>query len=387
MKRRSKVGPPPPDLRPRRSNGASDTADEARWDGRRILHCDMDSFYASVHIRDDPSLVGKPVVIGGDAQGRGVIAAASYEARRFGVHSAMPSAQAQRLCPGAVFIRPDFRRYRRESSRIFALFREFTPVIQTVALDEAYLDVSQIWEPYGSATGVARAIRERVREQTGLTVSVGVGPNRLVAKIASAHGKPDGLTVVPPARVREFLDPLPVRRLPGVGPATEKILVQMKIETISQLRRTARGQLLDRLGRNGERLHQFALGIDTRPVRVHQPRKSLSSERTYAEDIEDLKVMDQRLTEMARGVAEGLRRRDLSACTVTIKVRFQNFETVTRSMTLDGPTRHEETIAEIGRRLLRRTEAGARPVRLLGIGAANLVPGGVEQRELFGDEG
>lgn len=359
------------------------SADEAAWDGRKILHCDMDSFYASVHVRDDPSLAGRPVVIGGDPDGRGVIAAASYEARRYGVHSAMPSARARRLCPQAIFLRPDFARYRSESRRIFEIFREFTPIIQTVALDEAYLDVSDAWRRWGSATEMARSIRRRIRDEVGLTVSVGVGPNRLVAKIASDYDKPDGLTVVSPARVRAFLDPLPARRLPGVGPATEQVLLDLGIQTIAELRRFPVKELAARLGRNGERLHRFARGIDERPVRVRQARKSLSCERTYPRDLIRLEAMDERLAEMAREVAEGLQRRELSACTLTLKVRFADFTTVTRSLTLDGPTRRAASIAEVGRALLRRTEAGRRPVRLLGIGAANLIPGGVEQLELF----
>jgi DNA polymerase-4 len=359
------------------------TGEGSSWDGRRILHCDMDSFYASVHLRDDPSLAGKPVVIGGDPDGRGVIAAASYAARRYGVHSAMPSARARRLCPGAVFIRPDFTRYRKESERIFEVFRQFTSVVQTVALDEAYLDVSDVWRQWGSATEVAQSIRRRIRDEIGLTVSVGVGPNRLVAKIASDYDKPDGLTVVPPSRVREFLDPLPARRLPGVGPATERTLGELGIETIAQLRRFPEQELVRRLGRNGERLHRFARGIDERPVRVHQPRKSLSCERTYGEDLMGLEAMDRRVTDMAAEVAAGLQRRNLSARTLTLKLRYGDFTTVTRSLTLAGPTRRAEAIAEIARGLLRRTEAGRRPVRLLGVGAANLIRGGVEQLELF----
>jgi len=383
MSRRSRSGPSSEEHpSPVRSPDISDE-DDAQWDGRRILHCDMDSFYASVHLRDDPELAGKPVVIGGDPEARGVIAAASYEARHYGVHSAMPSSQARRLCPDAVFIRPDFARYRRESRRIFSIFREFTPIIQTVALDEAYLDVSEVWPQWDSATGVARAIRKRVGEEVGLTVSVGVGPNRLVAKIASDFDKPDGLTVVPPSRVREFLDPLPARRLPGVGPATERILAEFGITTIAQLRHFPEAELARRLGRNGERLHRFARGLDDRPVRVHRERKSLSCERTYAQDLIRLDSMDKRLAEMSREVAEGLQKRDLSACTVTLKVRFANFQTVSRSLTLEGPTRDSATLCEVGCFLLRRTEADRRPVRLLGLGVANLVPGHVEQLALF----
>lgn len=352
--------------------------------GRRILHCDMDAFYASIHIRDDPSLAGKPVVIGGQPARRGVVAAASYEARKYGIHSAMPSARAHRLCPDALFLAPDFARYRRESKRIFAIFREFTPVVQTVALDEAYLDVSDRFRPWGSATAVAAALRERVRDEVRLTVSVGVGPNRLVAKIASDFDKPDGLTVVRPHRVQAFLDPLPVRRLPGVGPATERRLAELGVRTVRDLRSLARERVVERLGRNGERLHDFARGSDERPVRVHRQAKSLSCERTWAEDLRSLAVMEERLGAMAADVAGSLERRDLSACTVTVKARYPDFTTVTRSSTLEGPTRDAARIHEVARMLLRRTEATARGVRLLGVGASNLVPGGVEQLTLFG---
>lgn len=351
---------------------------------RRILHCDMDAFYASIHIRDDPSLAGKPVVIGGEPGQRGVVAAASYEARKYGIHSAMPSARAHRLCPDALFLAPDFARYRRESKRIFALFREFTPLVQTVALDEAYLDVSAHFRPWGSATGVAEALRARIREEVRLTVSVGVAPNRLVAKIASDFDKPDGLTVVRPHRVQAFLDPLPVRRLPGVGPATERRLAELGVRMVRDLRSLARQRVVERLGRNGERLHAFARGRDDRPVRVHQPAKSLSCERTWAEDLRSLAVMEERLGAMAADVAGGLVRRNLTACTVTVKVRYPDFTTVTRSSTLEGPTCDSRRIQEVARMLLRRTEAAARGVRLLGVSASNLVSGGVEQLMLFG---
>ncbi|MGH9380310.1 MAG: DNA polymerase IV [Thermoanaerobaculia bacterium] len=357
---------------------------EGGGEGRRILHCDMDAFYASIHIRDDPSLAGKPVVIGGTPEQRGVVAAASYEARKYGIHSAMPSARAHRLCPEALFLPPDFRRYRRESQRIFAIFREFTPLVQTVALDEAYLDVSERWQPWGSATGVAEALRRRIREELQLTVSVGVGPNRLVAKIASDFDKPDGLTVVRPHRVQAFLDPLPARRLPGVGPATERRLAELGVHTVRDLRTLPRERLLELLGRNGERLHDFAHGRDDRPVCVHQEAKSLSCERTWAEDIRSLAAMDERLTAMAEKVAAGLERRQLSACTVTVKARYPDFTTMTRSATLDGPTRDPARITEVAHFLLRRTEAANHGVRLLGVGASNLVPGSLEQLTLFG---
>src|SRR5436305_5065019 len=235
----------------------------------------MDCFYAAVHMRDDPSLAGKPVVIGGLPEGRGVVAAASYEARRFGIHSAMPSSRALRLCPQVIFIPPDFRRYRRESEKIFAIYREITPVIQTVSLDEGYLDLTGRLEAFGTATRAAREIRRRVREERGLTVSVGVGPNRLVAKIASDFHKPDGLTVVPPHKVQAFLDPLPVRRLHGVGPATERALAELGVQAVADLRERPLDLLVERFGKHGRLLFEFARGIDDRPVETHRGRKRL----------------------------------------------------------------------------------------------------------------
>ena len=350
---------------------------------RRILHCDMDCFYAAVHMRDDPSLRGRPVVIGGSPEGRGVVAAASYEARAFGVRSAMPSARAIRLCPQLIFIRPDFARYRAESREVFAIFQRFTPLVQAVSIDEAYLDVSEHLTPHGSATGVARAIRAAVRRERRLTVSVGVGPNRLIAKIASDFRKPDGLTVVPPREVADFLAPLPVRSLPGVGPATDKRLAKLGLRTVADVRRLTAEDLESRLGRYGRTLARYCRGIDERPVRTHRERKSLSSERTYAEDLDSLEAMTAELDKQAAGVARGLAKRDLSACTVTIKVRYSDFTTVTRSQTLPAPTRDEAVIAQCARDLLRRTQAARRPVRLLGVGASNLLTGRVEQLSLF----
>ncbi len=352
---------------------------------RRILHCDMDSFYAAVHVRDDPTLRGKPVVIGGSPEGRGVVAAASYEARRFGVRSATPAARALRLCPQAVFIRPDFSRYRRESRAILEIFRRFTPLIQPVSIDEAYLDVSQHLEPWGSATGMAAEIKRCVRQERQLTVSVGVAPNRLLAKIASDFDKPDGLTVVPPRRVQAFLDPLPVRSLPGVGPATARRLAKLGIETIAELRAVPLDRLTERLGSHGRRLYEHARGIDERPVRLARERKSLSTETTYARDLGRLEEMDRELDRLAAQVARGLARRSLSACTFTVKIRYGDFTTVSRSRTLSAPTADTFVIQAHARDLLRRSEAAQRPVRLLGVGASNLVPGDVSQLGLFTD--
>ena len=351
---------------------------------RRILHCDMDCFYAAVHMRDDPELAGKPVVIGGSPEGRGVVAAASYEARAFGVRSAMPSARALRLCSDLVFVKPDFPRYRKESTEVFAILRQFTSLVQVVSIDEAYLDISETLGPWGSATAVAREIRRRVRDERRLTVSIGVGPNRLVAKIASDVNKPDGLTVVTPRRVRAFLDPMSVRALPGVGPATERRLNAAGIKTVRQLRLADGADLERRFGRHGGRLAAFASGIDSRPVRIDRERKSLSSERTYEEDLADLDTVCEHLDTLADSVGRGLAKRDISARTIVIKVRYGDFTTVTRSQTLAVPTADRAVIARTARQLLAKTEAGRRPVRLLGVGGANLVAGKLAQLDLFG---
>jgi DNA polymerase-4 len=350
---------------------------------RRILHCDMDCFYAAVEVRDDPTLAGKPVVVGGRPESRGVVAAASYEARRYGIHSAMPSSQAARRCPGLVVLRPDFPRYRAESQALFAIFRDFTPLVQPASLDEAYLDVSEHLGPWGSATAIAREIRRRVREERRLTVSVGVGPNRLVAKIASDFQKPDGLTVVRPDQVESFLAPLPVRRLHGVGPATERALAEMGIATVADLRRRTPEELERRFGRWGEALHEFAHGRDERPVSVERERKSLGTETTYATDLADAAEMERELARFADEVAGSLQRRQLLARTVTIKVRYADFTTITRSRTLAVPCADAATLALHATALLRHTDAAARPVRLLGVTASNLLEGAPVQLALF----
>jgi DNA polymerase-4 len=351
---------------------------------RRILHCDMDCFYAAVEVRDDPSLAGKPVVVGGKPESRGVVAAASYEARRYGIHSAMSSAVAARRCPDLVFLRPDFSRYRRESEAIFAIFHDFTPLVQPASLDEAYLDVTDCLGRWGSATAIAREIRRRVREERRLTVSVGVGPNRLVAKIASDFDKPDGLTVVKPSQVEAFLAPLPVRRLHGVGPATEEALAALGVKTVADLRRLDVEALVQRFGKWGEALHQFARGIDDRPVTLDRERKSLGTETTYACDLHALAEKEGEIARLAAEVAEDLQKRRLLARTVTIKVRYADFTTVTRGHTFAVACCDAATLGWHASALLRRTEAAARPVRLLGVTASNLLEGAPVQLPLFG---
>jgi DNA polymerase-4 len=343
----------------------------------------MDAFYAAIHIRDDPSLEGKPVVVGGDPVSRGVVAAASYEARKYGIQSAMPAAQARRNCPETVFLRPDFSRYREESQLIFDIYRDYTPTIQPLSLDEAFLDVSEHLGNFGSATELAQDIRRRVREERRLTVSVGVAANKLVAKIASDFHKPDGLTVVRPHQVEAFLAPLPVRRLYGIGPAAERSLHEMGITTIGELRELSIDRLIARFGKWGRVLFDRVRGIDDRPVHTHRGRKSLSTERTFAENIKDIDEIDRILGTMAEEVAAGLQKRQLATSTVTVKVRYPDFTTPTRSHTLPVPTSDASTIAASARELVRRTEAAKKSVRLLGVGASNLVPGELGQMALF----
>ena len=350
---------------------------------RRILHCDMDCFFAAVHVRDDPGLRGKPVVVGGDPSGRGVVAAASYEARAFGVHSAMPSAQAQRLCPQLIFLRPDFGRYRVESEKIFGIYRQFTPLVQTLSLDEAYLDVSEHLGQFGSAMAIAENIRRRVREERSLTVSIGVAPNKLVAKIASDQDKPDGLTVIRPHQVVAFLAPLPVRRIHGVGPASEQKLGEMGITTVAELAATHLDLLLSRFGHWGRTLWEYANGLDEREVTTGRVRKSIGTERTFRHNVRDIEEMDQILKKMTLEVVRGLEKRQIGACTITVKVRYPDFTTLTRSHSFDGPTTSAPRIENCAKELLRRTEAEKRSVRLLGLSAEGLVPANLEQLTLF----
>ena len=339
---------------------------------RRIIHVDMDAFYASVEQRDDPSLKGKPVAVGGRPEGRGVVAAASYEARTFGVRSAIPMARAIRLCPQLVIVPPNFSKYKAVSNQVFEIFERVTPLVEGLSLDEAYLDVTEnAWhEPLG--VNVARRIKAEIKQATGLTASAGVAPNKFLAKIASAWRKPDGLTVIAPDRMEQFLLQLPVDALWGVGPVTSKRLRDRGIETIPDVRAASDELLHEAVGSAAEWLRELSLGIDDREVTPEREAKSSSSETTYAYDLTDLEQMRLQLDEMARDGAAWLARRELLARTVTIKVRYDDFTTVTRSDTR-APTRDADQIAQRAVALLDRTEAASRPVRLLGAGVHNLV--------------
>ncbi len=338
---------------------------------RRILHVDMDAFYASVEQRDRPELRGRPVAVGGRPASRGVVAAASYEARRFGVRSAMPMARAVRLCPELEVVRPDFSKYRAVSQQVLEIYRAVTPLVEPLSLDEAYLDVTEnTWqEPLG--VNVARRIKVEIRERTGLTASAGVAPNKFLAKIASAWQKPDGLTVIAPERVESFLKELPVDALWGVGPVTARRLQEHGIARLIDVRTASPSVLRASVGGLADWLTQLAAGVDERSVQPNRPSKSSSSECTYAHDLVGLDRIREEIAGMARENAEWLRERGLVARTVTIKVRYGDFTTITRSDTR-APTNDPDRIQERAVALLAKTEAGTRPVRLLGAGVHNL---------------
>jgi DNA polymerase-4 len=354
-----------------------------RCDGfcvRRILHLDMDAFYASVEQRDRPELRGKPVAVGGAPDKRGVVAAASYEARAFGVRSALPMSRAVRLCPALVIVRPDFTKYRSVSDQVFELFRSVTPLVEPLSLDEAYLDVTE--NAWGETLGmnVARRLKAEIRQQTGLTASAGVAPNKFLAKIASGWQKPDGLTVIAPERVEQFLQGLPVDALWGVGPVTAGKLRERGIEKLTDIRTADAAVLREAVGSLADWLQELARGHDDRPVIAEHEPKSSGSENTFERDLTDLRVIQEEISEMAGHAASWLVRRELYARTVTIKVRYSDFTTITRSLS-EAATRDEENIRRRAVALLEKTEAGRRPIRLLGVSVHNLTDGTEPEEE------
>lgn len=338
---------------------------------RAILHIDMDAFFASVEQRDNPALRGKPVLVGGDGP-RGVVAAASYEARAFGCHSAQPTAIAKRLCPQAVIVSGRHADYKAVSRQVFDILQRFSPLIQPISIDEAFLDVTGSTKLFGPPDDIARQIRELVRQETDLTCSVGVAPNKFLAKLASDMDKPDGLTVIDPQRIQQTLDPLPVTKLWGVGPSAERSLARLGVRTIRDLRSIPLETLRARMGEHGEHLHALARGIDDRPVRIDREAKSISHEHTFPADLGNPDEVRALIARQAQDVASRLRKHKRFARSVTIKVRFGDFETITRSTTLDRQTDETRAIHDAARALFDTWAQSFRPVRLIGVGVYQL---------------
>jgi DNA polymerase IV len=354
-------------------------------DARTILHVDMDAFYASVEERDQPELKGKPLIVGGTG-GRGVVAAASYAVRSFGVHSAMPMREALRRCPQAICIRPRMDRYKEVSARIFDIFHEFTPVVEGLSLDEAFLDVTGSERLIGNGEFIAKAIRRRIREDTGLTASVGIGPNKLLAKIASDLNKPDGLCRLGPDNLHAVLDPLPVHRLFGVGQKSLPGVAATGIHTFGDLRRAGDETVWRAFGKHGKAMRSLAAGIDDRPVEPNREEKSISAEETFDLDVHQAAELERQLTHLADRTATRLRAHSLAAGKVTVKIRRRDFTTYTRQRTVEPPTQETSVIAGMAQILLQewlRNQPNA-AVRLLGVGVGRLQT--LRQGDLFGED-
>jgi DNA polymerase-4 len=351
---------------------------------RTIIHTDMDAFYASVEMGDNPELRGQPVVVGGLAS-RSVVSAASYEARKFGIHSAMPTLTARKLCPTAVFLPVRMARYQEVSSQIMAIFNRFTPLVEPLSLDEAFLDVSGSARLFGSGAEIAARIRATIRTETGLTASAGVASSKLLAKIASDLQKPDGLTVVEPGREREFLAPLPINKLWGAGPTTIKVLQTLCVRTIGDLAALPLELLTRKFGRHGMQMHCAARGLDDRPVVPTRTAKSIGHEETFSADLTDLKGIKRELLALAIRVGARLRRHGVEGQTLSVKVKFHDFSANSRALTLAEPTSDSMEIYRHALELLEKTAAGRKPLRLLGISVSNLDMGvAPRQPSLFG---
>ncbi|MCD4716703.1 MAG: DNA polymerase IV [Desulfobacterales bacterium] len=336
-----------------------------------IIHLDMDAFYPAVEALDNPALKGRPVIVGGTTR-RGVVSSASYEAREFGVHSAQPIAKAVRLCPNGIFLPVRMKRYKEISEQVFEIFRRFTPLVEPLSIDEAFLDVTGSRHLFGDPVEIAKNIKQMVVKETGLTVSAGVAPSKFVAKIASDMEKPDGLTVVRPDRVREFLDPLPIKKMWGVGKATQEALGRLNVRTFKDLSRVPVKLLERRFGKHGLKMHLLSMGIDERAVVPDQDVKSVGHEETFSNDISDLGAAKKELLSLADKVARRVRQKKITGRTITLKVKYDDFVQITRSATLPKPTDDGPEIYSIACGLLEKTDAGKRPVRLLGISLSKL---------------
>jgi len=353
---------------------------------RTIMHVDMDAFYASIEQRDDPALAGKPVIVGGVTGPRGVVSAASYEARRYGVHSAMPISRARRLCPEGVYLSGDMEKYKAVSVQLRAIFSSYTPLVEPLSLDEAFLDVTACIKLWGGAEKIGREIKGRVRDELGLTASVGIAPNKFLAKIASDHEKPDGLVVIKPGEESEFLFALPVGAIHGVGKVTARRMTEHGIETVGRLAEMSREKLRRLFGKQGERLHELSHGIDENEVIAETEAKSISHETTFDVDVGDEKRLRKTLGLLSDRVGVRLRQEGLVSGTVGVKVRLADFTTITRERSLAEPVDADNEIFSLAWGLFRDVPLGGQKVRLLGVVASGLDrPSG--QMGLFADAG
>ena len=347
---------------------------------RKIIHIDMDCFFAAVEMRDKPSLKGLPIVVGGHPKSRGVVSTCSYEARKFGIHSAMACSKALKLCPKAIFITPNFEKYKAVSFTIQEIFRSYTPIVEPLSLDEAYLDVTK-HNLY--AVKIAKKIRQEIFQETRLTASAGIAPNKLIAKIASDINKPNGSTLVLPSQVRNFIGSLPLRKIPGIGPATEKQLIKQQLYLCSDIWAYSLEELIRILGENrAQWLHERCRGIDGRLVKSTRVRKSLGTEDTFSYDIKDYTKILSELSKISESVAKSLKKKNLKGKTVTLKVKYKNFKQITRSKTFGNTTNSFEIIYSEAKKLLQKTEAGQTPIRLIGVCISNFTETET-QRSLF----
>lgn len=351
----------------------------------KIIHIDMDAFYASVEQRDHPARRGLPVIVGGSAEKRGVVSAASYEARAYGVHSAMPTSQAKKLCPQGIFLPVRMDRYQQVSQEIFTILETYTPFVESLSLDECFLDVTGSERLFGPALEIARQIKKKILETTGLTASAGIAPNKFLAKIASDLKKPDGLVEVKPERIQEFLRDLPISKLWGVGKATEQILKELGIFRIGQLSVFPPAQIEKKLGKFGRELIDLARGKDDRMVISQSDPKSMSQEESFTPDLTDLPTMKKVLLEQSEQVGRQLRQGKMKGGTVHLKVRYPDFTQVTRSATLASPTDQGLQIYQTAMGLLGKTEVARRGARLLGVGVSNLRPRHLSEQLSFFD--
>ena len=350
---------------------------------KQIIHLDMDAFYPSVEVLDNPVLKGKPVIVGGSKE-RGVVSSASYEARKFGIHSAQPIAKARRLCPDGIYLPVRMSRYQEASKQVFEIFHRFTPLVEPLSIDEAFLDVTGSIRLFGRSENIAKKIKQTILIETGLTVSAGVAHSKFVAKIASDIDKPDGLTVVPPNCVRDFLDPLPVKKMWGVGKVTQIVLSRLNIHNFRDLRQTPVKVLEKKLGKHGVKIHFLAMGMDERDVVPEHSVKSIGHEQTFLHNITSLDVAQKELLALGNKVARRMRRNGVTGKTVTLKVKYCDFVQVTRSTTLPKSIDDGLEIYSVVCRLLEKTEVTKKPVRLLGISLSQLNFLGIEtQLSLF----